>query len=488
MVVTLLLIYQLSAYQRALSMICDLADVTFRLWYWVYSCVINCGFWVFISMHLNRVVVTGIGICCPLGNGVKHVWDRLLESACGIISCKELPNGDSYSSIPCQVMGVVPKGTGTGELDESDVVASSERRTMALYSVFALATAREALEDAKLLDMFQTKTPIAGGAVEMLRQRSGVCIGTGMVDLEEIVNTGVLLNSGMYKKVSPYFVPRILPNMAAGHVSIRYGLQGPNLSPSTACTTGLHAIGDSYRLIQRDIVDVMLCGGTEASVTPLGLAGFCKAKALSTKFNGEPLRASRPFDIRRDGFVMGEGAAVLVLESLDHAVKRNAEIYCEVLGYGLSGDAYHLTAPEESGRGAVACMKAALDDAKLTANKIGYINAHATSTPLGDRIECAAIKHLFSSHSSSLSVSSTKGATGHLLGAAGSLEAAFTILAVTHGMLPPTLNLESTEPDMDLDFVPQISKQWEDSMQRIALTNSYGFGGTNASVCVGQLT
>ena len=358
---------------------------------------------------------------------------------------------------------------------------------MGLYSVYALATAREALEDASLLDTFHDKHNTEE-QVQLLRQRSGVCIGTGMVNLEEIVNTGKLLNSGMYKKISPYFVPRILPNMAAGHVSMRYGLQGPNMSPSTACTTGLHAIGDSYRLIQYGIADVMICGGTEASVTPLGLAGFCKAKALSTKFNNEPLKASRPFDVRRDGFVMGEGAAVLVLENLDHAIKRNAKTYCEILGYGLSGDAYHLTAPEESGKGAIACMKAALDDAKLTPSKIGYINAHATSTPLGDRVECTAIKHLFGSHSFSLSVSSTKGATGHLLGAAGSLEAAFTILAVKHSIIPPTLNLESTEPGMDLDFVPQTSKQWESSVQRIALKNSYGFGGTNASLCIGQHT
>ena len=435
---------------------------------------------------MNRVVVTGIGICCPLGNGVQYVWHRLVESVCGIISCKELPNGDTYSSIPSQVVGVVPKGTGIGEFNESDFVSSSERRKMAPYSVYALATARQALEDAKLLDIYQSKHD-AGEQVELLRQRSGVCIGTGMVDLEEIVNTGNLLKSGMYKKISPYFVPKILPNMAAGHVSIRYGLFGPNLSPSTACATGLHAIGDSYRLIQHGIANVMVCGGTESAATPLGLAGFCKAKALSTKFNNEPLKASRPFDAKRDGFVMGEGAAVLVLENLEHAIRRGAEMYCEILGYGLSGDAYHLTAPEESGKGVVACMKAALDDAKLTTDKIGYINAHATSTPLGDRVECAAIKHLFGSHCSSLSVSSTKGATGHLLGAAGSLEAAFTVLAVKHGTLPPTLNLEYTEPEMDLDFVPQISKQWKDPVQKIALANSYGFGGTNASICFGQL-
>ena len=436
---------------------------------------------------MNRVVVTGIGICCPLGNGVQHVWNRLVESASGIISCKELPDVDIYSSIPCQVVGVVPKGTGIGQFNESDFVSSSERRMMAPYSVYALATARQALEDAKLLDIYQSKHD-TGEQVKLLRKRSGVCIGTSMVDIEEIIRTGNLLKSGMYKKISPYFVPKILANMAAGHVSVRYGLQGPNLSPSTACATGLHTIGDSYRLIQRGIADVMVCGGTETSVTPLGLAGFCKAKALSTKFNDEPVKASRPFDTRRDGFVMGEGAAVLVLENLERAIRRGAEMYCEILGYGLSGDAYHITAPAENGKGIIACMKAALDDGKLTTDKIGYVNAHATSTPLGDRVECAAIKHLFGSHSSSLHVSSTKGATGHLQGAAGSLEAAFTILAVKHGILPPTLNLEYTEPEMDLDFVPRISKQWKDPAQRIALTNSYGFGGTNASMCFGELT
>ena len=437
---------------------------------------------------MNRVVVTGIGICCPLGNGVQYVWNRLIESVCGIISCKELPDhGDSFSSIPCQVVGVVPRGTGIGEFNESDFVSPSERRMMAPYSVYALATARQALEDAKLLDVYQSKQDTAE-EVQLLRQRSGVCIGTSMVDVEEIINTGNLLTSGMYKKISPFFVPKILANMAGAHVSIRYGLQGPNLSPSAACATGLHTVGDSYRLIQHGIADVMVCGGTETSATPLGLAGFCRAKALSTKFNDEPSKASRPFDTRRDGFVMAEGAAVLVLENLEHAMRRGTEIYCEILGYGLSGDAYHITAPAENGKGVIACMKAALDDAKLTTDKVGYINAHATSTPLGDRVECAAIKRLFGSHNVSLSVSSTKGATGHLQGAAGSLEAAFTVLAVKNGILPPTLNLESTEPEMDLDFVPQTSKLWKNPAQRIAVTNSYGFGGTNASMCFGELT
>ena len=438
---------------------------------------------------MNRVVVTGIGICCPLGNGVKYVWNRLVESACGVVNCNELPDtgGRNYASIPCQVVAVVPRGKGIGEFNESYFVSPSERRLMAQYTVYALATAREALEDAKLLDIYETKQDhCTEEGIGLLRQRSGVCIGTSMVDVEEIINTGNLLNSGMYRKISPYFVPKVLANMATGHVSIRYGLQGPNLSPSTACATGLHAIGDAYRVVQYGIADLMLCGGTETSVTPLALAGFCRAKALSTKFNDEPTKASRPFDTERDGFVMGEGAAVLVLENMEHAMKRGAEIYCEILGYGLSGDAFHLTAPADDGRGIIACMRGALDDAKLPVDKIGYINAHATSTPLGDRVECAAIKHLFGSHSSSLSVSSTKGATGHLQGAAGSLEAAFTILAVKHGILPPTLNLESTEHEMDLDFVPQVAKKWMNPVQRIALTNSYGFGGTSTSICFGE--
>ena len=426
------------------------------------------------------MVVTGIGICSPLGVGVQHVWNKLLQSGSGIVSTNDLPDSERYDSIPCKVVGIVPKGTGTGELNESDIVSTSERRTMSLNCVYALAAAKEVLECSNFLDTIS--------ASHSSRHRTGVCIGTGMVDLEEIVQTGTMLNTGLYKKISPYFIPRILPNMAAGHVSIRYGLEGPNLSPSTACTTGLHAIGDSYRLIQRGDVDAMVCGGTEASVTPLGLAGFCKAKALSTKFNDEPQKASRPFDIKRDGFIMGEGAAVLLLESFDHALERKAEIYCEILGYGLSGDAHHLTAPEDSGRGAIACMKAALDDAKLEPDKVSYINAHATSTPLGDRVESAAVKKLFGSHSSVLSVSSTKGATGHLLGAAGSLEAAFTVLAVKYGVMPPTLNVESTETEMDLDYVPQVSKQWDNCTNRIALTNSYGFGGTNASLCISQIT
>lgn len=415
----------------------------------------------------RRVVVTGLGLVTCLGVGTKHVWNRLIKGECGIQKLTD----PAYEQIPCKVAGVVPRGSKPGELNLDGYVSPADQRVMSLASAYALVAAEEAVSDAN----WKPTSPED-------KQRTGVAIGMGMVGMQHIADTGQLFQEKGYRRVSPHFIPMVLVNMAAGHVSLKYGFQGPNHAVSTACTTGLHAIGDATRFVQSGDAEVMIAGGTEASVDPLSIAGFARMRALCTKFNDKPEESSRPFDKDRDGFVMSEGAGVVVLEELSHAEKRRANIYGEVLGYGLSADAFHITAPCENGTGAYRCMDSALRHANVGAADIGYVNAHATSTPLGDKAESRAIFRLFEQNCDKLLVSSTKGATGHLLGAAGSVEAIFTILACHHGQIPLTVNLNEADTGFNLSYVKQSSVDWTGS-RRIGLSNSFGFGGTNASIC-----
>jgi 3-oxoacyl-[acyl-carrier-protein] synthase II len=419
---------------------------------------------------MRRVVVTGIGLLTPLGRGVDHVWSRLLNAESGIT----LIDRFDVSDISSKIAGLIPYGDeGPGHFNPEDVVPKKDQRKMDEFIVGALAAAEEAIEDSGW-------TPDDEEAL----WRTGVMIGSGIGGLQWIARGAVTIEEGGPRKLSPFFIPAALINLASGHVSIRYGFKGPNHAVVTACSTGAHAIGDAARLIALDDADVMVAGGAEAAICRLGLAGFAAARALSTGFNDTPEKASRPWDEQRDGFVMGEGAGVIVLEELEHAKARGAHIYAEVKGYGLSGDAYHITAPSPDGSGGYRAMKAALDRAGFNGDEIDYINAHGTSTPLGDEIELGAVKRLFGDHAASLSMSSTKSAIGHLLGAAGAVEAIFSILALRDDVVPPTLNLdEPSESCRGVDLVPHEAKE---RPVRAALSNSFGFGGTNASLIFTQ--
>jgi 3-oxoacyl-[acyl-carrier-protein] synthase II len=404
----------------------------------------------------RRVAVTGVGLVSPLAVGTEATWQGLLAGKSGIATITHFDPGGFPSQIAGEVKGFDPRDY----VDKKDVKKSD------VFIHFALAATRFALADSGFV--------IDDGN----RDRVGVVIGSGIGGLPLIETThSILLEKGP-GRVSPFFIPGLIVNMAAGQVSIHYGARGPNTSPATACTTGLHAIGDAFRIIQEGHADAMIAGGSEAVITPLAIAGFCAMRALSHR-NAEPERASRPWDAARDGFVIGEGAGILVLEELGAAERRDAPIYAEIVGYGMSADAYHLSAPDPEGNGALRCMLAALADAGLAPQAIDYINAHGTSTQLGDLSEVKAIHKAFGEHAGRLAVSSTKSATGHLLGAAGGLECGVLALAIRDQVLPPTLNLEHPGEGCDLDFVPLTARPTE---LRYGLTNSFGFGGTNGAL------
>ncbi|HUT50302.1 MAG TPA: beta-ketoacyl-ACP synthase II [Alphaproteobacteria bacterium] len=417
---------------------------------------------------MRRVVVTGLGIVAPLGVGVEAVWKRLIEGHSGITGVQ----GFDVSDLPAKIAGVIPRGETTeGRFNADDWMAPKDQRKVDPFILYAMAAATQAVEDAGW-------TPDE----EEDQDRTGVMIGSGIGGLQGIYEGSITLHERGPRRLSPFFIPSCLVNLASGQVSIKYRFRGPNHSVVTACSTGAHAIGDASRLIGHGDADVMVAGGAEAAVCRIGIAGFAAARALSTNFNDEPHRASRPWDKDRDGFVMGEGAGIVVLEELEHAKKRGANIYAEVIGYGLSGDAHHITAPAADGNGGFRAMTNALKSAGLGPEDIDYINAHGTSTPLGDEIEVNAVKRLFDDHSYKLSMSSTKSAIGHLLGAAGSVEAIFSIMALNTGVLPPTLNLDNPSEGCDIDLVP---KQAKERTVKHVLTNSFGFGGTNASLIFG---
>ena len=414
---------------------------------------------------MRRIVVTGLGLVCPLGMGVDHVWPRLVSGESGISSIQSFDTSD----LSCKIAGEIPPGSyAEGGFNPDEWVEPKDQRKMDRFILCALAAASEAVEHSGWKPDNDEE-----------RERTGVLIGAGIGGLPGICDTSITLHERGPRRVSPFFIAANLINLASGQVSIRFDFRGPNHAVVTACASGAHAIGDAARLIMLDDADVMVAGGAEATVCRIGIAGFAASKALSTNFNDTPEEASRPWDQDRDGFVMGEGAGVVVLEELEHARKRGAPIFAEVTGYGLSGDAYHITAPAADGNGAFRAMKAALKRASLNVDDIDYINAHGTSTPLGDEIEVGAVKRLFNDHAYTLSMSSTKSAIGHLLGAAGAVEAIFCIKAMENSVVPPTLNLRNPSPGCDIDLVPLEAKE---RPVRNVMSNSFGFGGTNASL------
>ena len=419
---------------------------------------------------MRRVVVTGMGMVTPLGVGVDHNWSQILAGKSGISRITNFQVDD----IACQIAGQVPGPDAAGGLNIDDFIEPREQRRQDRFIQLGVVAAQLAVEDSGW-------KPDDVNA----QNRTGVMIGSGIGGLETIVTTEQLISERGTRKVSPFFIPSALINLVSGHVSIRYGFRGPNHAVVTACSTGAHAIGDAARMVALDDADVMVAGGAEAAVCRIGMAGFAAARALSTGYNDDPESGSRPWDKGRDGFVMGEGAGIVVLEELEHAKARGATIYGEIKGYGMSGDAYHITAPAEDGDGGFRAMQAALKSAGLAPGDIDYVNAHGTSTPLGDLIEAGAVSRLLGNAVGSVSMSSTKSATGHLLGAAGAIEAIYSLKAVQTGDLPPTLNLETPEDAMaDFDLVPLKTRNRK---VRNAMSNSFGFGGTNASLIVGQV-
>jgi 3-oxoacyl-[acyl-carrier-protein] synthase II len=404
---------------------------------------------------MRRVAVTGLGLITPLGTGVEKNWRALCRGESGIDRIAKFDPAE----FPCQIAGEVR------DFDPSAYIEPKEIKKMDPFIQYALAAGIMALEDSGL-----RVTPENA-------HRVGVYIGSGIGGLGSIERQALLLAEKGPRRITPFFIPMSIANLASGQVSIRFGAKGPNSAVSTACATGTHAIGDAYRIIQRGEADAMIAGGTEAAVTPLGVAGFAAMKALSTR-NDEPRRASRPFDRERDGFVLGEGAGIVVLEERESARRRGARIYGELLGYGMSGDGHHMTAPPDDGEGAVRCMQLALKDAGLPPEAVGYVNAHGTST-FADAIETRAIKTVFGEQAYRIPVSSTKSMTGHLLGAAGGVEAIYSVLALYHGILPPTINQEFPDPECDLDYIPNKARPLR---AEIALSNSFGFGGTNATL------
>lgn len=405
---------------------------------------------------MRRVVVTGLGVLSPLGSGVEKNWEAALRGDSGIDRVTRFDASD----FPSKIAGEVKDFNPEDYIDRKDV------KKMDRFIQFAIAVAKEAMDDANLeID-------------ESISERTGVIMGAGLGGLESIERYHEAFLEGGVRKISPFFIPMLIVNLAPGQISMIYGAKGPNISITTACAASTHAIGESYQAIRNDEVDVVIAGGSEATITPLGLGGFCAMRALSTR-NNDPTKASRPFDIERDGFVMGEGGAILILEELEFAKKRGARIYAEVCGFAATADAHHITAPAPKGEGAARCMAEALKSGAIDPGEVDYINAHGTSTKYNDLYETVAIKSVFGDHAYDLAVSSTKSMMGHLLGAAGAVEAIFTILAIDRGVLPPTINLEKQDPECDLDYVPNTPR---DKEIKVALSNSFGFGGTNGVV------
>lgn len=407
-------------------------------------------------MDTRRVVVTGLGALTPVGNTAEEFWSALTQGRSGIGPITKF----DASGYPTRIAGEVRN------FDPLKYIDKKEARRLDPYLQYAIACATMAVEDAGL-DVSRVDS-----------ERFGVLIGSGIGGISTLLEGERTRIEKGFDRVSPFVIPMLIINMAAGLVSMRFNAKGPNSAVVTACATGNHALGDAFRILQRGEADMMIAGGAEAIIVPLTIAGFCAMKAMSTR-NEDPARASRPFDAARDGFVCSEGGGILILESLDHARQRDARIYAEMVGYGMSGDAHHMTAPDPHGDGAVRAMQAALRDARLAPGDIGYINAHGTSTPYNDKFETIAIKRVFGQHAARLAVSSTKSMTGHLLGAAGGIEAIATVLALHHGVLPPTINYETPDPDCDLDYVPNQRRKQD---VEVALSNAFGFGGTNATL------